>query len=231
VDLNNFSIFDLIKYKFHEEILSSRYLDTNNNHKKYFIARAEPATGILYITENSPNFISGHVRMRGKNGGKYPYNYLEMIDNIFGKEENTIEVCSGSIKGIETMAPTSGHESSATQSCFTVDINPHTKPDLVADGQKLDGIPDGKFNRWRCDPPYNARTAKEMYGTDLPSTAKLLKAAARVCKTDSLMFLLLGPQNYQICPKGVKRIGYVNITVIPNNEMRSLNIYYKFGEE
>jgi hypothetical protein len=69
-----------------------------------------------------------------------------------------------------------------------------------------------------------------MYGTDLPNPIKLLKAGARVCKTGSLMFLLPGPQNIQICPKAVKRIGYVNITVVPNNEMRVLNIYYKFGE-
>ena len=77
------------------------------------------------------------------------------------------------------------------------------------------------FDRWRCDPPYNSQTAKGMYGTGLPVTSKLLKAGARVCKPGSLMFLLLGPQNYQICPTGVKRIGYVNITVVPNNEIRA----------
>jgi hypothetical protein len=31
---------------------------------------------------------------------------------------------------------------------------------------------------------------------------ELLKAGARVCKPGSLMFLLLGPRNYQICPIG-----------------------------
>jgi hypothetical protein len=234
--MNNFTIIDLIKCKIYYDMMSLPSLRgrksndgnidcNNNNHKKYFIVYADPATGVLYITENSPSFISGHLRMRGKNGGRYPYSYLEMIDNIFGREENTIEVCSGSIKGIETIVTTSGEGNSATQSCFTVDINPNTKPDLIADGQKLDGIPYGKFNRWRCDPPYNARTAKEMYGTDLPNPIKLLKAGARVCKPHSLMFLLLGPQNIQICPEGLKRIGYVNITVVPNNEMRVLNIY------
>ena len=39
---------------------------SNSNRKKYFIMPADPATGILYITENSPGFISGHLRMRGK---------------------------------------------------------------------------------------------------------------------------------------------------------------------
>ena len=69
-----------------------------------------------------------------------------MIDNIFGKEENTIEVCSGSIKGRQITTYKEERESlSALPSYFTVDINPDTNPDLVADGQKLDTISDGKF--------------------------------------------------------------------------------------
>jgi hypothetical protein len=54
-----------------------------------------------------------------------------------------------------------------------------------------------------------------------------LKAGARVCKNGALLFLLLGPKNYQMCPKGVKRIGLILITVVPNNEIRALNIYQK----
>ena len=176
---------------------------------EYVVMEATPATGILYVTENSPHFISGHIRMRGRDGGRYPFNYLEMIDNIFGKEPNTIEVCSDDVTG-----------------CFTVDIAP-TNPTVMDDAQYLNKIESDRFNRWRCDPPYNEATAKKMYGTDLPSTAKLLKAGARVCKSGSLMFLLLGPQNYQACPNGVKRIGWIAITVVPNNEIRALHIFYK----
>jgi len=230
-------ILDLIKCKYKVE--------TDGNSNKYYIILAGPAKGVLYITENSPDYISGQVRMRGKDGGRYPYNYLEMIDYIFGEQENTIEVCSGSIRGrIATSSASTASEeksesfllsipqlaSSQSPSCFTVDINPDTKPDYVADGQILDGIPNGVFSRWRCDPPYNTRTAKEMYGTDLPNPSRLLKAGARVCKTDSPMFLLLGPQNYQIHPKGVRRIGYIDISVVPNNEIRCLNIYYKIAD-
>jgi hypothetical protein len=185
---------------------------------EYFIIPAAPATGILFVTYDNPGFISGHVRLRGKDEGKYPYNYLEVIDNIFGVEENTIEVCSRTVKG------------SKESSCFTVDINPVTKPDLVADGQTLYDIPDNKFNRWRCDPPYNQDTAQKMYGTSLPRSIELLKAGARVCKVGSLMFLLLGPQNYQWCPAGVKRIGLVFATIVPNNEVRCLNIFYKYAD-
>jgi hypothetical protein len=69
-----------------------------------------------------------------------------------------------------------------------------------------------------------------VYATNLPSPIKLLQAGARVCKVGSLMFLLLGPQNYQWHPKGVKRIGWIPITVVPNNEVRALNIFYKYAE-
>jgi hypothetical protein len=43
------------------------------------------------------------------------------------------------------------------------------------------------------------------------------------------MFLLLGPQNYQWHPEGVKRIGWIAITVVPNNEVRALNIFFKYA--
>ena len=61
---------------------------------------------------------------------------------------------------------------------------------------------------------------KKCTGTSLPAPIKLLQAGARVSKVGSLMFLLLGPKNYQICPQGVKRIGWIGLTVVPNNELR-----------
>jgi hypothetical protein len=215
------SALDLIKCDYYTMPVATKKQDADN---KYFAIPAHPATGVLYITSNNPEFISGHIRLRGKDEGRYPYNYLEMIENIFGKEDNTIEVCSRSISGTNK-----SHSSYTASTSFTVDINPETKPDLVGDAQTLQGIPNNKFNRWRCDPPYNQSTAKKMYGTDLPGTSDLLKAGTRVCKVGSLLFLLLGPQNYQWCPIGVKRIGWVAITIVPNNELRALHIFYKYA--
>ena len=136
-------------------------------------------------------------------------------------EENTIEVCSGSIKG--------RNASSSPSAPFTVDINPAMNPDYVGDAQVLKGIANGTYSRWRGDPPYNDKTARKMYGTELPSPIRLLEAGARVCKPGSLMFLLLG-NSYQHHPKGVKRIGCIAISVIPNNEVRFLNIYLKYED-
>ena len=149
--------------------------------------------------------------MRGRDNGKYPYFYLEMIDTIFGRAENTIEVCSHS-KFIDAV---------------TVDINPKTYADFIDNGQILAKIKNNSFSRWRCDPPYTLKRAKGMYNTELPNSYKLLEAGARVCKSESLLFLLLGPQNYQRCPPGIKRIGWIAITIVPNNELRALHIYYK----
>jgi hypothetical protein len=205
----NFNVLNLIRCKYSEE---------SDGVQKCFIIFASPAKGVLYVNHDCLYYICGEIRVRGRSNGSYPYNYLEMIDAVFGKEDNTIEVCSGMIRKY--------HHTT----CYTVDINSETNPDLVDDAQKLCSVPNNRFNRWRGDPPYNGKTAKEMYGTSLPSSIKLLQAGARVCKVGSLMFLLLGPRNYQWHPKGVKRIGCIVFTVVPNNEFRALNIYYKYAD-
>ncbi|HEY7082377.1 MAG TPA: hypothetical protein VH500_22025 [Nitrososphaeraceae archaeon] len=210
---NNFNILDIIKctYEF----------QTDGNNNRFYTILASPASGVLYVNEESRYFIHGSISMRGKSGGSYPYNYLEMIDRIFGIEENTIEVCSRNIKG--------RNSTSSPSAPFTVDINPAMNPDYVGDAQKLDGISSGIFNRWRGDPPYNLKNAITMYRTDLPNPLRLLEAGARVCKPGSLMFLLIG-NSYQCCPKGVKRMGYIAISVVPNNEVRFLNVYLKYKD-
>lgn len=180
-----------------------------------YIILPKPLKGALFITKDNPSFISGHVRVRGKNGGQYPYRLVQMIDYVFGPEYNAIEVCSGKVTGL-------------IDGITTVDINPANNSTIVDDGELLSTITNNHYNRWRSDPPYNITTAKEMYGTGLPNPLKLLKAGARVCKPGSLLFLLLGPQNYQQHPAGTKRIGYINLTVVPNNETRCLNIFYKY---
>ena len=178
----------------------------------YQIIDPKPVTGILYLKKN---FLSGHIRVRGRPNGQYPYHYKEMIDNIFGVANNAIEVCSNSIQ--------------ANRSLTTVDINPGTNPQYVVDGQDMPMFQDETFDRWYCDPPYNEVNALKMYDTRMPSRQKLLKEGARVIKEGSLMFFLLGNVNYQICPAEIERIGMIFMTIVPNNELRCLNIYHKIG--
>ena len=199
-----FNVLNLIRCPY--EVIPKNNPDT-------YVIRAKPLKGTLSVSFDNLGFMSGQVKVRGMGGGKYPFHYLEMIDYVFGSEENTIEVCSGSVSG-----------------CFTVDLNRKTNPQVVDDGQTLVKIPNDTFNRWRCDPPYNKNTARKMYGTNLPKSIRLLEAGARVCKKCSLLFLLLGPRNYQWHPKGTKRIAYIDMTVVPNNEIRCLNVFYKYGD-
>ena len=105
-------------------------------------------------------------------------------------------------------------------------------PCYVADGQNMNAIfKNEAFDKWYCDPPYNEKNALKMYDTRLPSRQKLLKEGARVIKKHSLMFFLLGAVNFQICPIDIERIGMIFITIVPNNEIRTLNIYCKKGKE
>jgi hypothetical protein len=55
------------------------------------------------------------------------------------------------------------------------------------------------------------------------------KEDARVIKKNSLMFFLLEAVNYQYCPVEIERIGMIFITIIPNNEIRTINIYHKIN--
>ena len=174
----------------------------------------KPLKGVLFITKDNPGFISGQIRVRGKSGGQYPYKLLHAMDYVFGFEPNTIEVCSGKVTGM-------------IDGTTTVDINPKNNPAILDDAEILSRVPSEVYNRWRSDPPYNHNTAANMYNTGLPSPIRLLKAGARVCKPGSLLFLLLGPVNHQHHPEELKRIGCIMLTVVPNNELRCLNIYYK----
>ena len=184
----------------------------------YRLFKASPAKGIMYVTPDTPYFIHGRIAVRGKDEGRYPYNYLEFIDSVFGKEPNTIEVCSRTVKP------------DSERTAYTVDLNPAFNPSKVTDATTLAGVESNRFSRYRADPPYNDNTAGKMYGTELPNFKEMLTAGARVCKVGALMFLLLGPTNYQHCPAGVVRVGLVYISVIPNNETRALNIYLKVAE-
>jgi hypothetical protein len=184
--------------------------------EKYSIFKIERATGVLYITANSPQYLSGHLRLRGRDNGSYPYGYTELIDELFGKpslQQRTVEVCSGTV--------------SASDQLVTVDLNPAKNPSHVGDGQKLPISWSSIFNRWRCDPPYHDTAAEKRYGTALPSFSKLLTEGARVVKPGGLLFLLLGNTNYQWHPPCLTRIGLIFITIVPNNEVRCLNVYLK----
>lgn len=174
-------------------------------------------TGVCFITKNSPQFISGHFRLRGRDNGSYPYHFKEAIIELFGgisPGEEEIEVCSGTVQ--------------SNPNLITVDINPEKGATYTMDAQALPKEWAGRFARWHCDPPYSEKAAKEMYNlTELLSLSRLLIEGARVTKPGGLLFLLLGAKNMQWCPDSLIRIGWLGITIVPNQEIRALHCYIK----
>jgi hypothetical protein len=168
------------------------------------------------------NFLTGLVRTLGKKEGQYPVGYLDFINYMFGREKNTIEICSRfmQVDNVDTAA--------------TVDIDPFFTPTFCTSAETLAGVPSNFYKRARLDPPYGARQSLEIYGIErTPDFSAMLKQAARVCREGGLIFMLRGQEggNQQFCkPYGLTRIGLVAITVVPNLEVRFLNIYAKTGD-
>jgi hypothetical protein len=105
-----FNVMDLIRCPY--DTLPREKQDT-------YIILPKPLKGTLFVSLDNPGYMSGQIRVRGNGDGKYPFHYLEMIEYVFGREENTIEVCSGSV----------------VEKCVTVDLNPETNPQILDDGQ------------------------------------------------------------------------------------------------
>ena len=76
-----FNVMDLIRCPY--DTLPREKPDT-------YIILPKPLKGTLFVSFDNPGYMSGQIRVRGNGDGKYPFHYLEMI-------ENTIEVCSGSV--------------------------------------------------------------------------------------------------------------------------------------
>ena len=187
--------------------------------KKYNTFILDSVTGVIYVTNDSLQFVSGHIRMLGRKNGQYPFRYKKMLEEIFGmcsSNGEQVEVCSGWVRNKPGLV--------------TVDINPTRHPTHVGDGQSLPKEWDNRFDRWYSDPPYNGKTAERMYGTKLPEWNKLLVEGARVTKPGGLMFLLLGGErmdNMQWHPKGTIKIGWFALSIIPIQESRALHMYLK----
>lgn len=99
--------------------------------------------------------------------GMYPVSFIRRIlPWLKCDRREIVHVCSGALPKGEGIR---------------VDIRPEAKPDIVADGRSLP-FEDGSQAALLIDPPYTEHYAKELYGTDYPRPAHLLKEAARVAR-------------------------------------------------
>jgi SAM-dependent methyltransferase len=113
--------------------------------------------------------------------GMYPASFIQKIlPWLRCDRSEVLHVCSGGL---------------AKGEGIRVDVRPEAKPDIVADGRALP-LDAGSVAAVLIDPPYSEHYAKELYGTDYPRPAHLLREAARVVR-----------------PNG--RIGFVHY-IVPN---------------
>lgn len=113
--------------------------------------------------------------------GMYPLSFIpKILPWLRCDRSEVLHVCSGGLPRGEGIR---------------VDIRAEAQPDIVADGRALP-LADGSVAAVLLDPPYTEHYARELYGTEYPRPAHLLKEAARVVR-----------------PNG--RIGFVHY-IVPN---------------
>jgi hypothetical protein len=90
---------------------------------RYNVFVLNDATGTIFVSSDSPQYVSGQIRMLGRKNGQYPFRYKKMLEEIFGMVTSSgeqIEVCSGWIRN--------------KQNLVTVDINPERHPTHIVLG-------------------------------------------------------------------------------------------------
>lgn len=118
--------------------------------------------------------------------GMYPRGFIpKILPWLRCARSELLHVCSGGLPRGEGIR---------------VDIRPEANPDIVADGRALP-LAEASMAGVLIDPPYSEHYARELYGTDYPRPAHLLKEAARVVR-----------------PNG--RIGFVHY-IVPNPPFRT----------
>lgn len=76
---------------------------------------------------------------------------------------------------------------------YRIDCNPSVNPDLVANVECLDAIPNNHFEGGMADPPYTAEFAEKLYNTPYPSWTKWTKELVRVVRPGGRIAIM---QNY-----------------------------------
>lgn len=106
----------------------------------------------------------------------------------------------------------------------TVDINPNTKPDYVADCHNLPWEDNSYYNVF-LDPPYSDEESEDMYGTGKLHPTKYINEAVRVCKPRGLIcvYHVYWPPR----PKGTKYRGIISIITRVYHKPRLCTIFQK----
>lgn len=100
--------------------------------------------------------------------GRYPKGWLEHVLRLgfLGEvtRDEVLHMCSGTLAATER---------------WTIDVRGDARPTVQADGRSLP-FRDSSFKAVMIDPPYSDSLARNLYGTENPRPAWLLREAARV---------------------------------------------------
>lgn len=138
--------------------------------------------------------------------GAYPGGFLWRAKVLLPGE--MCHLCSGTVRGD-----------------FTVDIDPKTEPDLIADARHT-GLPNESFDAVLIDPPYSPEHAKNYNYQGYPKPKHLLQEAWRLVRPGGRIGMLhfLFPQPPT---KEARLLALVGVVTGCNGKIRVFTVYEK----
>lgn len=142
--------------------------------------------------------------------GMYPAAFLpKILPWLKCDRRRLVHVCSGGLP------PGEG---------IRVDVRPEAKPDIIADGRDLP-FEDGSVEALLLDPPYTEHYARDLYGTEYPRPAHLLKEAARVVKPCGRIgfvhYITPNPPPPLPCREGLRPLDGVRVPDAGGHDLRA----------
>jgi len=141
--------------------------------------------------------------------GRFPNGWLKEIlrCQLLGdvQRDEILHVCSGTL-----------------QEWWTVDIRRQARPRVQASGTMLP-FPSGAFKAILIDPPYSDQYAKNLYGTENPRPAWLLREAARVVKPSGRIGMLHVAVPFS--PPGCRLVKVWGVTTGVGFRIRAFTVY------